>query len=60
MYTFVIASLQVADEGLTFYEVLENVPTDPASVFVYLLVAVGLGVIAWSNRPRRRKGGHAG
>lgn len=60
MYTFVIASLQVADEGLTFHEVLENVPTDPASVFVYVLVAFGLGVVGWSNRPRRRKDGRAG
>lgn len=55
MYTYAVASLQVADEGLTFREVLANVPTDPASVFVYLLVAVSLGVIAWSNRPRRKR-----
>lgn len=55
MYTHIFASLQVADEGLTFREVLANIPTDPASVFVYLLVAVSLGVIAWSNRPRRKR-----
>lgn len=60
MYTYVVASLQVAAEGLTFREVLANVPTDPASVFVYLLLAVSLGVIAWSNRPRRRRGRQAG
>lgn len=55
MYTQIVALLQVADDGLTFREVLANIPTDPASVFVYLLLAVSLGVIAWSNRPRRKR-----
>lgn len=51
----IIAAWQAGGDGLTFGEVLGNVPTDAASVFVYLLVLVSLGAIAWANRPRRRR-----
>lgn len=46
------------DDGLTFAEVIANIPTDPMSVFVYCLLLVAVVWIAWENRPRR--GGRPG
>jgi len=52
-----IASLAVlaqASDGLTFSDVVADVPHDPASIFVYVLLIVS-GVLIW--RGSRKKGG---
>lgn len=42
---------------LTPRDIVENVPTDPASLFVYALVLLSVGVIVRANRPKRDRGG---
>jgi hypothetical protein len=44
------------DDGLTFKEVLGNLPSDPASLVVLAIVAVAVGLVLWGNR---KKGGHS-
>jgi hypothetical protein len=39
-------------QGLTWRGILRNVPTNPVSIFVYLLVAVSLGLIVWGSRKK--------
>ena len=41
------------DDGLTFAEVVANVPHDPAAVFTYILLVVTFGSIFWVGRPRK-------
>ncbi len=41
-------------DGLTFREVVGNIPTDPASLVVLAIVAVAVGLVVWGNR---KKGG---
>ena len=41
-------------DGLSLQEVIENIPTDPMSVFVYLLLAACMGWIAWGSRGKRK------
>jgi hypothetical protein len=40
------------DDGLTFKEVLDNLPSDPASLVVLAIVAVVIGLVLWGNRNR--------
>ena len=49
-----MATLVLHQEGLTFHEVIQNIPTDPASVFVYLLLA-GSGVLIWMGSRKKGK-----
>ena len=52
------ATLQsTAEEGLTFSEVLDTLPTDPASIFTILLLVGSLGLVIWFGRPKGGKGG---
>ena len=46
--------LSSVDEGLTFTEVLSNLPRDPASIFTFVLLLVTFSGIFWVGRPRRR------
>ena len=39
-----------ADEGLTFGEVLANIPHDAAAMVVYVLVAFSVGLVVWAGR----------
>jgi hypothetical protein len=48
--------LRWQDDGLTFKEVLGNLPSDPASLVVLAIVAVVVGLVLWGNR---RKGGRS-
>ena len=63
MYTLVSASLAVAqssvDDGLTLREVVESLPSDPASIFVLLLLSASVAFVAWSGRGRKGGGGAA-
>jgi hypothetical protein len=47
------------DEGLTFSEVLSELPTDPASIFTILLLAGSFALVLWFGRPKGGKGGKA-
>lgn len=38
------------DDGLTFGEVLANIPHDAAAIVVYVLVGVSIGLVIWSGR----------
>jgi hypothetical protein len=42
------------EEGLTFREILGNLPTDPASLVVLAIVIVAVALVVWGNR---KKGG---
>lgn len=45
------SSMQAAvDEGLTFAEVLADIPHDAAAVVVYILVGFSIGLVVWSGR----------
>ena len=39
-------------EGLSFQKVLHNIPSDPASVFVYLLLAGSIFLIVLGSRKK--------
>jgi hypothetical protein len=45
------SSLQLQD-GFGFRSVMENIPTDPASIFVYVLLAVSVGLIIRGSRKK--------
>ena len=51
-----LAALQAAhagEDGLTFSEVIANIPHDAATIFVYVLLLVTFGTIFWVGRPRK-------
>jgi hypothetical protein len=51
------ATLQAtADDGLTFSEMLDSIPTDPASLFTILLLLASVGLVIWFGRPKGGKG----
>ena len=43
----------LAQDPFSLHKVVANLPTDPASIFVLLLLALGVGWIVWGSR---RKG----
>lgn len=45
-----------ADEGLTFDEILSDIPTDPASVFTILLLVGSVGAVLWFGNRSNGKG----
>jgi len=47
---------QEGDEGLSFRDFLSSVPTDPAAVFVLILVVGAVAVIIYSGRSGRGGG----
>jgi hypothetical protein len=60
MVTRVLLSLgpiQAEDGGLTFDEVVEALPTDPASIFALLLLAGFFGLIVYLGVVRRGSSG---
>ena len=46
-----ILSLQ---ETLTFHRIIENIPRNPAAIFVYLLLAVSIGLIVMGSRKKNK------
>jgi hypothetical protein len=57
--TLAATAQTASDEGLSFTEVLSNLPTDPASIFAILLVVVSFALVLWFGRPKGGKGGKA-
>ena len=51
------AAAQAADDGLSFGEILADLPTDPASIFTLALLIGSLALVLWFGRPRGGKGG---
>lgn len=49
-----LMSIVRLQDGLTFSEVLDNLPTDPASLVVLALVAGAVALVVWGSR---KKGG---
>lgn len=50
------------DEGSSLLRVVTNLPHDPATIFIYILLAATFGSIFWFGRPGRggtQKGGDA-
>ena len=45
-------AVQSGSETLTVREILENVPLDPASVFVYLLLCGAVLWVIWGSRSK--------
>ena len=54
------AAAQAADEGLSFGEILSDLPTDPASIFTVLLLVGSLLLVLWFGRPKGGKGDKGG
>lgn len=48
------------DDGLTWREVLTDLPHDPASIAVFLLVIVSVALVIWAGRPGRSGGRRKG
>jgi hypothetical protein len=46
------AAVQEEEGGLTFSTILERLPTDPAAIFVLLLVVGAIVAIWWAGKPR--------
>lgn len=46
--------LAIQEEGITFTKILRGIPTDPAAIFIYLIVVAAGLAIWWGGR---RKGG---
>jgi hypothetical protein len=55
MYALVSLVLPVqsaTEDGLTLHEIVSNLPTDPASLAVVLLVTFSIALVAWSGRSK--------
>jgi hypothetical protein len=50
-FMLISASLSLQG-GYGFRNVLENIPTDPLSLFVYALLTVCVGWIVWGSRKK--------
>jgi len=50
-YSHALLLLSPAAGGLTFREVLSDLPTDPASLFTVGLVLAAVVAVAWFGRP---------
>jgi hypothetical protein len=47
-----LAQASPAEGGFSFEQMLRDIPTDPASVFVYVLILASVAVIWRGNRRR--------
>jgi len=52
-----IMALPAVQDGLTFRGILGKIPSDPASVFVYVLLLVVVGWVVWGSRKRGKPAG---
>lgn len=44
------------DDGLTFREVLADLPSDPASIFAIVFALASVALVLWAGRPRGKGG----
>jgi hypothetical protein len=62
MYTlapFTAVFQSPADDGFSLRQIVSTLPTDPASVFVIVLLVAALAAVIWSGRGRKGKGGQS-
>ncbi len=62
MYThasLILAVQSGSDDGLTFSEMIEQIPTDPATIFTVLLLAGCAALVVWTGRGKGGRGGSA-
>jgi hypothetical protein len=48
-----------ADDGFSLRQIVSTLPTDPASVFVIVLLVVAFAAVLWSGRGRKGKSGQS-
>ena len=48
------------DDGLTFREILSDIPADPASIFTLVFLFGSVALVLWFGGPRAGKGGPGG
>ena len=53
-----VLQASASDDGLTFAEVVADLPTDPASIFTITFLFVSVALVMWAGRPKGG-GGHA-
>lgn len=56
-YVTAVRVVQESDPGLSFGNVLHNIPMDPVAVFIYVLLLAG---VVWVIAGSRKSGGGAG
>ena len=49
-----LLNLFYVQETLTFHRIIENIPRNPAAIFVYLLLAVSIGLIVMGSRKKNK------
>ena len=47
-----VLAQSAGDDGVTFHDILSNVPTDGATIFTLLLLIGSIGLAAWFGVPR--------
>ena len=47
-----LVAVLVLQDGYKFQSIIRNLPTDPASLFVIVLVVAGVGWVVWAGRRR--------
>jgi len=47
-----LLNILAVQESLTFHRIIENIPRNPAAIFVYLLLAVSIGLIVMGSRKK--------
>jgi hypothetical protein len=57
--TFTAVFQSADDDGFSVRQIVSTLPTDPASVFVIVLLVVALAAVIWSGRGRKGKGGES-
>jgi len=46
---YMFLGVLLAQDSFSLHKVVANLPTDPASIFVLLLLAIGVGSIVWGS-----------
>lgn len=59
LHALAAAVQSTADDGLSFGDILDSVPTDPASIFTLLLLVGCFGAVVWFGSRSNGKGGDA-
>jgi hypothetical protein len=45
-----LSAILVLQDGFSLHGIVRNLPNDPGSIFVLLLVAVAVGWVVWESR----------
>jgi hypothetical protein len=57
--TLSLIALQSTGDGLTLRDLLDSLPTDPASVFTIALLVGSALLVLWAGRPKGKGGRQA-